>query len=78
LAGEWVLGIEGYGNLRLFSDGETAGCEKTDAAPELILGSLAASRLLFGPDYPEAVADVPPVPRSWLPLPFSWGALDAI
>lgn len=78
LAGEWVLGIEGYGNLRLFSDGETAGCEKTDAAAELTLDRLRASRLLFGPDCPEAVADVPPIPRSWLPLPFSWGALDAI
>lgn len=76
--GEWTLGIEGYGSLCLFVRNGVGGCKKTNAVPELTLDSLAASRLLFGPDCPVAVADVPPIPRSWLPLPFSWGALDAI
>ena len=78
LDGEWVLCIEGYGNLCLFVRNGAGGCEKTDSKAEITLTSLAASRLLFGPECPIAVADLPPVPRSWLPLPFSWGTLDAI
>ena len=78
LDGQWTLGIEGYGNIRLFVRGGVGGCEKTDDAPDLTLAPRVASRLLFGPDHAAVVADLPPIPRSWLPLPFSWGALDAI
>lgn len=78
LDGEFVLEIEGYGTIRLFVRDGKAGCERTDAAPELTLDRLAAARLLFGPTDPISVADLPPIPRSWLPLPFSWGAMDAI
>ena len=76
--GEWTLGIEGYGALRLWAKDGNAGCERCENAPELTLDPRTASRLLLGPDAPEAVTDLPPIPRSWLPLPFSWGALDAI
>ena len=78
LDGEFVLEIEGYGTIRLFVRDGKAGCERTDAAPELTLDRLAAARLLFGPTDPISVADLPPIPRSWLPLPFSWSAMDAI
>ena len=78
LDGELALGIEGYGCIRLFVRDGVAGCEMTDGAPEITLDRLSAARLLFGPADPISVADLPPIPRSWLPLPFSWGTLDAI
>ena len=78
LDGQFILGIEGYGNIRLtVRDGNTS-CEKSDEDADLTLDALAAARLLFGPCPPETVADLPPVPGSWLPLPLGWCALDAI
>lgn len=76
--GEWILGIKGYGAIRLYVQGDTVGCEKTDAAPELELDRLQASRLLFGPLPAYSVADVAPVVKSWLPLPLSWDFLDFV
>jgi hypothetical protein len=45
---------------------------------ELSLSSAAASRYLFGPLPPEAVAGVSPAAASWLPLPLSWNMQDRV
>ena len=78
LDGEWVFEIRGYGKLCLFVREGVGGCEKTKKDASLSFDCLTAARLLFGPTRPEDIADLPPIPRSWLPLPFSWGLLDAI
>ena len=78
LDGELVVEIADYGKLKLFVDGEKVGCELTDEKAQLTLDRLEATRLLLGPSAPIAVADLPPIPRSWLPLPMSWNTLDSI
>ena len=79
MRGECVVGIEDYGNIRLYADGDTAGCEKTDAAPAVTLDRLAATRVLFG--HLPVAASVPaadPLLINWLPLPLSWCTLDVV
>lgn len=76
--GDFVVEIEGYGKLRLFVCGENAGCEPTDKQAELTIDGRMATRLLLGPAMPAVVADIPPIPRSWLPLHMSWNTLDSI
>jgi len=77
-AGEVILSVTGYGNLRLFSDGTAAGCEKTGLPAEITLDPCAATRLLFGPLGPETVIPHHPVLSAWLPLPLSWDTLDYV
>lgn len=76
--GEAVLGIEGYGNLRLYVTESGAGCEITDMQAELTLDRLAATRLLFGPLPTESVTARNPLLSQWLPLPLSWDTLDYV
>lgn len=79
LQGELVVGIEGYGSIRLYVDGDTAGCEKTDLSPMITLDPLTATRVLFG--HMPAYASIPvtnPLVSDWLPLPLSWCALDYV
>ena len=74
--GELVLGIEGYGNIRLFVENANAGCEKTDREAEVILSAAKATQLLFGPVNPAIVGDTPVFARALFPLPLSWDTLD--
>lgn len=79
ISGELVIGIEDYGNIRLFVDGKSAGCEKTDKAAEITVDKFTATRVLFG--YAPAVASIPadnPLISNWLPLPLSWCTLDYV
>lgn len=79
IPGELVVGIEGYGNIRLYVTENTAGCEKTDKEPEFTLDKLAATRVLFGHMPTYASIHVPhPLVSDWLPLPLSWCTLDYV
>ena len=77
-AGEVILSITGYGNLRLYANGKAAGCVKTDLPGEITLDPCTATRLLFGPLGPETVLPHHPVLSAWLPLPLSWDTLDYV
>lgn len=77
--GKLILGIEGYGNIKLYVDHNNAGCIKTTETPELSLDRLAATKLLFGHLPAYATADIPnPLCAGWLPLPLSWDTLDYV
>ena len=76
--GEYFLGIEGWGTLRLYAENDRAGCEKTDRKPQAVLNRLEASRLLFGPWEPEQLLPYHPFLKAWLPLPLSWNTLDRV
>lgn len=77
--GEFVLGIEDYGTIRLYVDGNVAGCEKSQKTPVCTVDKRTATRLLFGhlPPYAStALSD--PLLGNWLPLPLSWVTLDYV
>ncbi len=80
--GEFTLGIEGYGAIRMSVSGKGVFCERTDAPPELTLDRLASTRFLFGPQPPYTVAKVPSYVslqlNAWLPLPLSWNGQDRV
>jgi len=79
LHGEIVVGIEEYGNIRLYVDENGAGCERTDKVPEFILDRLTATRVLFG--HMPAYASIPvtnSLVSDWLPLPLCWCTLDYV
>ena len=79
--GECLVGIEGYGVLRLYAGQDGAGAETVSAAPCVTLAPLDASRFLFGPLPPETVISLPreaAVLSAWLPLPLSWNLQDRV
>ncbi|MBR2370680.1 MAG: GNAT family N-acetyltransferase [Clostridia bacterium] len=79
MKGELIIGIEDYGNIRLYVDENTAGCEKTDKSPEFTLDKLTATRVLFG--HMPVYASIPvldPLISDWLPLPLCWCTLDYV
>lgn len=77
--GIFYLEIRDYGTVKLYVQDGQAGCEATDgAAPELTLDCLEASRVLFGPLPAFTVTEVPPLVRTWLPLPLTWDFLDVL
>ena len=76
--GEMCIGIEGYGTLRLFVSETGAGCERTDASPEITLSPLYAARFLFGPFDPLYAGEANPLAQAWLPLPLSWNLQDRV
>ncbi len=79
LPGAATLGITGEPTIRLYCEGGRVGCEETDAAPDLTLSPLMATRLLFGPLPPDAVADaIPAALRQFCPLPLCWNTLDRV
>ena len=78
IPGEAVITVTGYGNLRLFADGTTAGCELTSLPGNVTLDPLTATRLLFGSLGPETACIGHPLLSAWLPLPLSWDTLDYV
>ena len=79
-AGEALVGIAGAGCLRLWVDGASAGCEPTDAAPQVRLDAAAALRALGGPlpgCFPEPDADTAAL-RSWCPVPLHIPSADRV
>jgi hypothetical protein len=76
--GEVVLGIEGYGNLKLAVSESGAACALTDAPAEVTVDRARAARVLFG-HLPAAAEGVThPLLRAWLPLPMSWDTQDLV
>lgn len=76
--GECVIGITGYGNVRLYSGEDGAGAVMTEDAAEIVVERSVATRLLFGQTPVEAVAAVPDILKLWLPLPLAWDGLDYV
>ncbi len=76
--GEYVIRIEDYGNVRLFSKDGNVGAEMTDAEAQLTLDKRHATRLLFGNLPASFVANVPRHVDSWLPLPLYWNLQDRV
>ena len=79
-AGEAVVEIAGAGCLRMWVDGAAAGCEPTDAAPQVRLDAAAALRALGGPlpgCFPESDADTAAL-RSWCPFPLHIPSADRL
>ena len=79
-AGEAVIEIACVGGLRLWVDGATAGCEPTDAEPQLRLAAADALRALGGPlpgGFPEPDA-VTAALDSWCPLSFHIPSADRV
>jgi len=80
--GEFVLGIRDWGNLALKAESGRTFCERTTRPAALETSALDATRLLFGPLPPSAVAELPvklaPLLAAWLPLPLSWHRQDCV
>jgi len=78
MVGELYLEIMGYGTVRMYADGNTAGCELCDHKPDITLDRLAASRYVFGPYPPIITAEAPVLAQAWFPLPLSWNGQDRV
>ncbi len=76
--GEYVLEIEEYGKVMLYSKDGVSGAKITEAPADMTLDRARATRLLFGPLAPTVTADVPSILKDWLPLPLSWDTLDYV
>jgi hypothetical protein len=76
--GEFVLGIEGYGSVRLYSSKDGTGAALCDKAPDVTLDKLTATRFLFGHMPADLIADVPDFVKVWLPLPLFWNLQDRV
>jgi len=76
--GERIIGIEGYGNLRLYAGEDDAGCERTEESAGITLDALQANRVLFGPLPYDTQMGYDPFLCAWLPLPLSWNTLDRV
>ena len=76
--GEGNITVEGYGTLKLYHDGETAGCVRVNEPASIKLDSARATRVLFGTLPAEAQLLGDPFLSSILPLPLSWSTLDYV
>lgn len=76
--GSCVLDIKDYGKIKLYVDGENAGCEKTDETADITLTKADATRFLFGPFPPYCASETPSVALGWLPLPLSWNLQNRV
>ncbi len=77
--GTWILGIEGWGNLRLFVSQGEAGAQRTTERAAFTTDRLTATRLLFGPLPPWGTIDANlGIAASWLPLPLGWNLQDRV
>ena len=79
--GEILLGIEGYGTLRVKVDGGEASCDKVTDAAAVTWEPFTAMRVFFGPLPPMAVTDIPDTLApllGWCPLPLAWPRQDGV
>ncbi len=76
--GEFNLEVKGFGTFKFFVDGKSAGCVKTQDAPELSLDRIKATSFVFGPFPAEITADCPDVVSMWFPLPISWDFVESL
>ncbi len=69
-SGEIIVGIEGYGHLRLAASAEGTACERTEAAAAVEMSAAIAMRTLFGPHPPWTAGAISgSVLDGWCPLP---------
>lgn len=76
--GSFVLEVQGYGKIKLFSFEKQCGCILTTEDADLSLDPLSASRFLFGRLPPCCVIPCPTVCSSFLPLPLAWNTHDRV
>jgi predicted N-acetyltransferase YhbS len=81
LEGSVVVGIAGYGAVRLEVAGGEARCVMTDEQPDVHGDASSVMRLLFGPLAPSFVMPLPAeaaLLESWCPLPLNWARQDGV
>lgn len=80
--GKLLLGIEEYGTLEICVKNGEVDCKKTEEAAEVVLGSFAAMRTVFGKFPVHFVADIPvhakQIMNAWFPLPLCWMVQDHV
>ncbi len=77
--GEIIVGIEGYGQLRLAVSAEGTVCERTEAAAAVEMSAAVAMRTLFGPLPPWASGAITgSVLDGWCPLPLFMPRQDGV
>ena len=79
--GEIVVGIEGYGNLRVQVEGAKVSSEKVTDTAAVTWDAFTAMRVFFGPLPPPAVTAVPDALApllAWCPLPLGWSKQDGV
>lgn len=80
--GEAVIGIDGWGSMRLTVARDGVCCIKTDERPDIQVDPQTAARLLYGPLSPELCVrpadEKMAILTAWLPLPLSWNDQDRL
>ncbi len=75
--GEFIMDIEGYGKIRIFSNENDSGCEKTNATADITVNKDTATRIVFG--FPFGYENlIPNHAKIWFPLPLSWDFEDYV
>ncbi len=79
--GDVVVGIEGYGNLRIHVTGTQVTCVQVTDPAAVTWNAFVAMRVFFGPLPPSAVVHIPEAAAhllSWCPLPLGWPRQDGV
>jgi len=81
-SGEAVIGIDGWGALKIEVCGRNTAAARTEEAPEIMLRPDEAAQLMFG-FAPNRCADglseeTAALFAAWFPLPLSWCTLDRV
>jgi len=79
--GDVVIGIEGYGNMRLQVQGTQISCVKVNDPAVVTWDTCTAMRVFFGPLPPAVVTTVPASAApllAWCPLPLGWPRQDGV
>ncbi len=75
--GEFVMDIEDYGKIRIFSNENESGCEKTEKDADITVNKDIATRIIFG--FPFGYENlIPDCAKIWFPLPLSWDFEDYV
>ncbi len=75
--GEFIMDIEGYGKIRIFSNETTSGCEMTEKDADISVNKDAATRIIFGFPF-EFTNLLSDCAKIWFPLPLSWDFEDYV
>ncbi len=68
--GEFIMEIEDYGKIRIFSNENESGCEMTEKPADITVNKDIATRIIFG--FPFGYENlIPDFAKIWFPLPLS-------